>query len=346
MNRLHILAILIIFTLVSCFKEDEMVTPHDPGDVETDTISITEISNNQIVYYRNQVYYDLLSGKVISENGKSIWDLGFEAAEEGWHIILNTATFMYAANTGLTDFKQPIDTAGLVWKFDKSDGDLDSTAIGNWLNLSSEDSSFIFPGYVYVINRGYDEQGNMRGLRKIVFHSLQDDHYSFKYADFDGSNEVSATVSKDPTVNFVQYSFDTDKEQLALEPGKYEWDLIFTQYTTLLFTEEGEPYPYLVTGVLSNRAGVVVASDTLMDFNNIDRATAEEMSFSSSIDEIGYDWKILEGDINTGNIVYVINTDINYVIRDPEGFFYKLRFIGFYNHSGIKGFPSFEYQRL
>jgi len=346
MSKLNIIVVLLILLVTACFKEDALVPPHDSGNVETDTVAITEVNGNHVDYYKKQVYYDLFSGEEISQNNKDTWDLGFEASDEGWHIVLNTSLFMYAANTGLTDFSQAIDTMGLKWKFDKSDGNIDSTAIGNWLTFSSLDSSLVFPVYVYVINRGYDDQGNQRGLKKVVFEELKDGQYSFRFANLDGSNEISAVVSKDPSVNFVCFSFDEAKESLVLEPGKYEWDLLFTQYTTLLFTDQGEPYPYLVTGVLSNRTDVLISVDSLYNFNEIDRSLAIEMDFSTDQDKIGYDWKELVGDVNTGDVSYVINPDITYLIRGQQGFYYKLRFIGFYNASGIKGFPSFEFQRL
>jgi hypothetical protein len=42
----------------------------------------------------------------------------------------------------------------------------------------------------------------------------------------------------------------------------------------------------------------------------------------------------------------VIIEGLNYVVLDREGYFYKLRFISFYNNSGEKGYPTFEFQRL
>ena len=42
----------------------------------------------------------------------------------------------------------------------------------------------------------------------------------------------------------------------------------------------------------------------------------------------------------------VLIPDMNYVIRDRDGFFYKLRFIDFNNDMGEKGYPKFEYVRL
>jgi len=340
MQKLHFLFLLsMVILLASCFKEDDKIAPHDPGNVETVAIELTKD-------YRYQVYFDLGSGEIASTNLKKEWDLGFECQENGWHIILNTSNFMVAAATGQTDFSVPIDTVGFKWKFDVSSGNRDSTAIGQWVDFLPTDSTKMYTNEVYVIDRGYDELGNLRGLRKIIFLQVDDSTYSIRYANLDGTAENSFRVIKDPTVNYVCFSFDAGGNQLTLEPAKYDWDLLFTQYTTLLITDEGDPYPYLVTGVLANYSIIQVAQDTLYDFTYLSLDNAVNLSYSATQDEIGYDWKDIVGDVNSGNVSYVIVEGLNYVIRDREGFYYKLRFISFYNNSGEKGYPTFEFQRL
>ncbi len=302
-----------IILLTSCFKEDEKITPHDPGDVETVTIELTKD-------YRYQVYYDLGTSTVISTNLKKEWDLGFDCSEDGWKIILNTSNFMVAAATGLDDFYAPIDTAGYTWKFDASSGNPDSLAFGSWVEFQAPDSAKIYSNEIYVIDRGYDEAGNLRGLRKIVFMEVTDSTYSIRYASLDGSNENTFTILKNPSVNYACFSFDEGGKQLSLEPPKEDWDLLFTQYTTLLYTDEGDPYPYLLTGALSNPYGVQVAQDTLYDFSSIDQDIASSLLYSTALDEIGYDWKDVVGDVSTGNVSYVIIEGLNYVLLDREGY--------------------------
>jgi hypothetical protein len=340
MRSLNFIAI-IFFTFLasSCFKEDEKIVPHDPGDVETVVIGLTSD-------YRYQVYYDLGTSSIVSTNLKKAWDLGFDGAENGWKIILNSSNFMLAAGTGHTDFIIPLDTAGLDFRFDASSGNPDSMAIGKWVDFLLPDSAIVYTNQVYVIDRGYDEAGNLRGLKKIVFQELTDSSYSFRWANLDGSNESSFTVNKDPSVNFTCFSFDEGGKQLTIEPPKYDWDLVFTQYTTLLYTNEGDPYPYLLTGTLSNPTGITVAEDTLYEFSSIDLTIADNLIFSKALDEIGYDWKDVVGDVSSGSVSYVIREGLNYVIQDGQGYLYKLRFISFYSNSGEKGYPTFEFARL
>jgi len=331
---------LMVFILSSCFKEDEKITPHDPGDVSEAEVAMTQ-------NYSEQVYFDLSSGMSISSNKKDIYDMAFENGDEGWHVLLNTASFMYAAGTGTDDFNAPIDTTGYDWRFDKSDGNLDSTAIGQYFSFNISDSTKIYTNEVYVLNRGYDVAANLRGLKKVVILEVNDSSYTVRFANIDGTDEHTSVILKDDEVSLAYFSFDNAGQQIYPEPLPSEYDLLFTQYTTLLYTTEGEPYPYLLTGVLINRQFVHTVRDTLLDFSEITYESTTGMDFTTQLDNVGYDWKYLEGDVTGGGaLVYKIVEGLNYIIRDTDGYIYKLRFTSFYNQAGEKGYPNFEFQRL
>ena len=66
------------------------------------------------------------------------------------------------------------------------------------------------------------------------------------------------------------------------------------------------------------------------------------LGLTNQSDVIGYDWKYYDFDDG----VYTIEPDHNYVIRDRDGFIYKLRYIDFYSDLGEKGYPTFEFVRL
>ena len=122
-----------MFVLSSCFKEDEMIPAHDPGDVIEAEVALGEL-------YTQQVYFNLSDSSTVASNNKDDWDLAFESTEEGWHIFLNTSCFMWAGATGITDFEASIDTTGLNWKYDPSDGNPDSTAIGQYFFFSQKNA--------------------------------------------------------------------------------------------------------------------------------------------------------------------------------------------------------------
>lgn len=331
-RKSHCLFLLIALLLTSCFKEDEMVTPHPRGNIKTDTIAMTET-------YLYQLYFSLDSARVVSSNKKIIYDLGFECKTHGGQIILNSSDFAKVSDLGVVPFGVAYDTVGLSWKFDKSDGNPDSNAVGIWYRVAGSDT--VSNNHVYLLNRGMDEQGNTLGIVQIIFDSLKSGVYYFRHAPLKGGTVNSGAVAKDPSVSYVYYSIKAGTP-IHIEPPKPDFDLLFTQYTTLLYTNEGIPYPYLVTGVLSNRYKVEVAFDSIHEFSAINHDIALTLDYSKALDAIGYDWKYY----NFDNGVYTIRPNYSYVVHSVDGFFYKLRFIGFYNRSGQKGYPVIEYQQL
>jgi hypothetical protein len=326
-----------LLLLTACFKEEEAILPFDRGDRQTATIAL---GND----YRYQVYFDLNEGVEVSSNHKLDYDLAFESTLQGHRILLNTSTYMRIARAGSINFESVNSAAGLEFRFDPSSGNLDSTAVGNWLNINGNDT--LFHQNVYVIDRGYDQLGRPLGYKKIMFEHLKKDEYTFRYANLNGSDEWQGTVKKEAAYNFVYYSFDPQRNYRLLEPHREQYTLLFTQYTTLLFTNDGTPYPYLVTGVLINRYNTQVAVDKAHTFEEIDMDFVEQLAFSNKLDYIGYDWKDLLGDVESGSVQYQVRSDYNYIIRDFRGFYYKLRFVGFYNQEGERGFPVIEFQRL
>jgi len=336
MKYISILLFLII-TLTSCFKEDDPIPAHPKGDLEEVVIPLT-------LYYVNQVYFSLPTGEQVSMNQKNDFDLSFSCADTSSIIRLNTSTFMSAALTEYTNFEQVTDTAGLTWNFDKSDGNPDSTALKAWINIDGMDTTYL--NKVFVINRGINALGFNLGLRKVIFTELQAGNYRFTWSYMDNTNKQEVVIEKDRDYNYTQYSFDSQAIE-QLEPSIPEWDLLFTQYTTLLFTDDGEAYPYLVTGTLINPHRTQVAFDSTMTFSDIELEDVLFLDYSSKLDAIGYEWKTIVGDVEGGDFYYKTESGFNYIIRSQTGIFYKLHFTGFYNtETGVKGYPTFEFQRL
>ncbi len=335
--RLIYSIITILFLLTSCFKDDERIPPYDRGDRITATIELTQ-------NYKYQVFFNLDENQVVSVNEKTNWDLAFECSSVGNHILLNTSNFMMSCNTGLTDPTQVFTQSGWNMTYDPSSGNLDSTAVNNWMNISNNDT--IFSRNVYVIDRGYDELGNLLGWKKVVFDSIIGQTYYFRYGNLNSTELTSASINKKLGMNFVYFSFAEPTEAATVEPLSNRYDLVFGQYTTLLYTNEGDPYPYLVTGVLLNRFETLVAFDSIHHFDSITMEQVNELLFTRQNDRIGYNWKDVVGDVESGQVSYIVKPEWNYIIRSQSGFYFKMRFIGFYNNLGEKGFPTFEYQKL
>ena len=310
-----------MFVFISCEMEEIPVSPHNPGDIQINQI---ELSND----YRYQVFYDLGSNSIISDNLKTDWDLGFESSNDGYHIILNSSTYSALSYIENISFNDNIDPTDLTWSWDNPNGDLDSSAFGDSRSVSG----------FYVFDRGFDLNGTPRGFKKILIDSITNEFYQISFSNLDNSDYNSFKLYKDPSVNFTCFSFESN-QIVDIEPSYNDWDLLFSQYTHL-YNDTTTP-AYLVTGVCSN-LDVLVAKDTSYEFNEINYSMINEFSFNDDRDAIGFDWK--EYNFNAGS--YTINSNTNYIIMDKQQKYFKLRFIDFYNSDGDKGYPTFEIQEL
>jgi hypothetical protein len=330
----------LLLLLSSCLKEEDPVTPPDfLGDVETATIPMGK-------NYEKQFFFDLGTNQIVASNYRSEWDLAFECGAEGHHILLNTSKLMFAWNTGITDFYAVTSADSAQWKWDVASGNLDSTAIGQWGTYA--DGNVTSFRNIYLINLGKDPFGNSYGIRKIDFGELKNNTYRLKFANLDGSDEHIFEIKKNNDYSFMYFSFANGGELKTIAPKKNEWDLVFTVYTHI-FSETPDNIqqpdtliPYTVTGVLLNRAGVAAALITGVPFQEIGLEQAMAVPLDEkNIDVIGYNWKLF----NFNAVTYEVLPDKIYIIRDSEGYLYKMRFIDFYQ-SGEKGYPKFEFQRL
>jgi hypothetical protein len=318
----YLIFIAFSFFLVSCFDKDEMII-----SAKRDNVFQVEKS-----VYLFQTYFNLSESKIIAEEENKVWDLGFETSANGWHIILNSSKFMKVAVIANSDFNTVKSSAGLTYTFDTSNGHIDSTGIGDWRKSDKKN--------VYIIDRGVDDAGALLGFKKVSFLSYTDKSYNLKYADLDGNNEVFYTINKDTTVDFVKLSFDKSGSTLSTQVKKMDWDINFSQYSTILYDNNKNAVPYLVRGALINTNGVEVAIDSLRNFLQITSNLLNSYKFSKYKDAIGYDWKVYT------NGIYVIRQKVNYIIKDLKGNYYKFRFISFFNNKGENGYPQFEYVKI
>ena len=314
--------------LTGCFPEDDPVVPLD--------IELIEIPYSM---YDTQTWFNLQNMSVTSYNSFDDWDLGFESNGSGHHIILNTSKFMHAGNTGSSDFYGITANICDTMVYDDSGGDLSKTAIGNWADFS-DPSEPVYPKSVYIIDLGADNDGVSYGSKKITFDSVDNNVYSIHFSNLDGSDEHYAEITTDPDRSFTHFSFRNGGSVVPLLPADNSWDLCFTQYSTILFDDNNVATPYLVRGVYINMTGTSAARDTINSFYDITTEDISDYTFSSAQDIIGYDWKDFEDDS------YNINPGIFYVIKDRHGEYYKLKFAGFYNSTGQRGFPSFQCIKL
>ena len=317
--------ICIYFLFISCEQNEIAIEKHPMGEIEESQISMG--SN-----YSKQIFYNASTNMVVSNNLKTDWDLAFETSENGAQIIINSSTFSQISEltNHIFDDPVPVSIEDLTWQWDSPEGIYYSTAFG--VTTSSN---------TYILDRGYNLDGTLRGYRKIRIDSVNSTAFFITCANLDNTGLQNFEVKKDSRYNYQYLSFN-DNSILNIEPPKDDWDLVFTQYTHL-FVDNIETPAYLVTGVLINYLNnVMVAKDTVNSFDAITVDIINTYSFSNYQDAIGYNWK----EYNFQSQAYTVNTDITYILKDVSDRYFKMRFIDFYNDNGIKGYPKFEIQEL
>ena len=273
--------------------------------------------------YANQVWYSL-SADEQGNAAKNNWDLAFAAAGVGSGIMINSiiGTMLWNYPNGDVTAWATLDTAGLStwtprWNADTSwakgamgryadptnPNDLDWGVYNMTTHMVTGDSL-----YIIKLSDG--------SYKKLWIENLSSGTYNFKYANLDGSSLQTANLVKATYAgkNFGYYSLQHNTA-LDREPPASNWDLLFTQYTTFI------PSSYTVTGVLANNGTEVARCGGLADKATF--AAYSSASFSTSINTIGYNWKVFNG------AGYNIQDSLVYFVKPANGDIWKVIFTGF-----------------
>jgi heme-binding HmuY-like protein len=330
---LYILPLLAL--LNSCFKEDDAVSPYPRGDVTSHQV---EMGGN----YHYQVYFDLSTNSVVKTNLFDEWDLGFQAYDN-YYIRMNLGREMTLQDLGPVDFDnvtEGLDKTNNI--YDVPSGNLDSTAIGKWWEV--EGGKIQSKNHVYVINRGRNTNRKPDGIYKMMILGADESGFTIKFSELKSNIIDTLFIPRTEGYNFITMSFANGGEVNYLEPPSESWDIHFTTY--IVFFDVPGFEIYTVRGALINdRLCEAAEADSTIEFSELTTGVAQMTEFTQLRDAIGYNWKDI--DINTG--VYTVNSMKKYLIRDPEGFVYKLRFIGFQkiiDGKAEKGYPEFEFKLL
>jgi len=326
--RIYIYSIIPLLIYNACFEEDKKASPY-PGEISTIEYNIGDYES----------YFDLESNTVVSYNSIQDWDLGFECDVKGWHIKLNSAKGLFIHKTNMNTFNEELSSNDLTnWEFDASNGNLNLTAVGIWIDTIY----FISFNKIYII--GKSEGSVITPIYKVLFTKVDSFDYNFLYQSYNFASTDTSVIHKSDSVNFVYYSF-LEKKQKYLSPSKENYDLIFAPYYDSVSINNLPHIPYLVRGVLLNQYKVIAAFDTINYYDEIGYYDLNKYLFSSQRDLIGYNWKEVIVDFSYGTATYNVLTNRTYIIKSTEGNYYKLRFIS-YNLNGIDGFPRFEYKQI
>ncbi len=312
-----------IVALWSCEKEE---LPAAPATIQSQTAQLGD-------EYRFQEYFNILTNSFVQTNEHFEWDLCFEAGANDKYVYLNSANFIMVKNAGVVSFESVTDTNySSAWNYDFATGEHSRTAIGKWFNADGTSKNEI-----YIVNRGKDVIGIDIGFFKLQILSVSKTNFKIRVANLDGTKDRTITINKNPDKRWVQYYFNEDQGK-EIEPDSEKWHLLFTQYSDYDLTTTGDTTPYLVRGALLNAENIEATLVDDIDFKDINSSIIPQLQFSSDFNAIGFRWKYFS--LNDG--VYSIVPGMSYVIKEKNGTYFKLRFLGFYNNDGDKGYPSFE----
>jgi hypothetical protein len=342
LKQVTFILFLIIFSLSSCFKkEDPIILP--AGNSEISSVFLGE-------GYSKSMYFDM-GTNTYQEKRWADWDICFDASKEGYGVFINTAKSIAVRNIDLYNLteKKAIDTnyfRTYPELLEPPEGEPAKSAMGGWKTYTSRGGL----SGIYVIelksNSGYNRFKRLQILSEV------DTAYFVRITDLFNANGDTIfngpvqTIPKNPNQNFTYYSFDNKGHIVDhAEPDKHSWDFVFTRYKHIFYNViPGQPFPYgPLTGILSNSNDVEVARDSaFIGFENIDASSIPKYTFSKTRNAIGFDWKTHA----QGPGGYSIATDLCYIIRDTEGYYYKLRFLDYNNELGQPGYPKFEFIRI
>ncbi|WBV56747.1 HmuY family protein [Chryseobacterium daecheongense] len=370
MKYLKIFSFLFIIAAVqSCLSADEdpvQVPKMTGSEVSADVGGPTEA---------NQVWIDLSDAKNHTINKRTDWDLGFYTGDE-YRVILNGSIAMAVAKipnaTNINTVKES-DVADLkekvqVGTFDAANMKYVDNPDGNFLNQSSaiepiKENDADNP--VYLVNLGRnlaDPNSNIaagsvslssdpRGWKKIQILRAPNG-YKLRYADINATTYQEYMITKDTEYNFNFFNLKTGAPA-TIQPKKKNWDLAFTTFTNEVFMGPGNSagsYFYADFIITNTASGVgayqVTASGNLDQAYNSFKLSNVDQAKLVSTDQraIGDKWRTTTGTSEVpGAFVYA---DRFFVLKDAEGFYFKLRFNKMKDPQGNRGHASFEFEPL
>lgn len=308
----------------------------------------------------NQVYIDLSSGGNATALRTS-WDLGFYGGAD-FRVAINGSLKMAAKQLETTniDEVQVADESmiisqgqGVYTQIDHPAGLITGTAIAA---ISANDAD----NKVYLINMGSNPSetapstgsegsasGTLRGWKKVrILRSGAD--YKIQYADIDATTHEEKIISKNSAFNFTFFSLTT-KNVVNVEPQKNQWDINFTTFTNLVGPTTPYYYPdFVVTNLKGGARSYQVLNTESLNYDTFTRANVVTANFTEDQRNIGSNWRSTSTTGPGGLPVsaFVLRTDRFFVIKDPAGNLYKLKFTGGANAGGERGYPTFQYALL
>lgn len=293
--------------------------------------------------YANNVYADL-SANAATLSARKSWNLGFYHGGQ-FRVILNHSYQSSAAATTKTDISAVTlaDTAsvpnlnfvpggeGTLALCDYWDGDLSKTAIAE---VSATDAN----NKVYLVSFEGSKAKNQWYKVKI---NRNGEGYKVQFARIGETTIQTVDVPKSADFNFSFLSLETAKI-VSAEPRKLSWDIQWGYSTSNAGTVPATPYWFQDFVSLNYAAGAEAAEvlTSTVTYEAFTEANITTQTFLKTRDAIGSKWRSTAPGTTAG-----IRKDRFYVVKDPSGNIYKLRFVsmGLASDGGERGKPVIEY---
>ncbi len=295
--------------------------------------------------YTNNVYVDL-SGNSTHLNARAAWNLAFTNTSQ-FRVVLNHSLQTTAAVTTKSDITQVslADTATTADIYisgaritdpttlplvDSWDGDLSKTVFTEVSATSSENKVYLvaFQGSNTPKSQWYKVKVDRNGSG-----------YKVQYARIGESDVKTVEISKDADFNLSFLSFSTGLVS-NVEPKANDWDIQYgySTYNSGLNT----PYwfqDFVLLNYIGGAEAAVVETSTV-SYDAYAESHIASTTFAKTRDAIGSKWRATSG------AAVGITQGRFFVIKDPEGNVYKLKFVsaGIGSDGGERGKPVIEYK--
>jgi len=291
----------------------------------------------------NTVYVDLSTSQQTAV-ARNSWDLGFYSGTD-FRVIINNTTVATAKVLAKNDLTQAgnADTVGLnklaigfdAVSFNLVDnifGDLSKTVIPA-VTINDADNK------VVILNPGNGGGVAARDWYKIrVLRTAAG--YKLQYAKLAAAGFTSVDIAKDDNYNFKYLSLESGS-LISGEPAKELWDFKWSYilYQTSFGTDQ---IPFAFSDlIMINKLAGIQAAEVLTSTVSYDAYTTSNIgttTFTSATDAVGSKWRSTSP--ATG-----AKTDRFYVVKDPLGNAYKIKFLAMgAGDGGTRGKPQFEYK--
>lgn len=291
--------------------------------------------------YHNSVYVDL-SGNAMTTVPRKSWNLGFYSGS-AFRVILNPGYLSMATALEKTELSSVTlaDTGSIEHVFAIGEGDM--TMVDDWTGditktAIAEISATEANNKVYLISFEDSKEKNKWFKVKI---SRNGNGYRVRYARIGDTSIKTLDVPKSADYNFVFASLETDKV-VPVEPRSASWD--FQWGYSVYNSGANTPYWFQDFILLNHLAGAEAAevlNSSTLTYANFGESNLSEITFSNKQDAIGSKWRSGGGPTSGP----AIRSDRFYVIKDPAGNYYKLRFTSLAVNDQ-RGRPQFEYALL